>query len=142
MKFSHLEVTMSFKSTQHLIPKNKTVYTGEFEHEDWPNLLQDNPILALGSGSYSEAGFGIYHPTNGKLTRVSFNVFPVEDDDELHVKIMSNQTELLALYLTGSSGSFVTNIPLNNMQFGVAHQSSTYATGRVCIRMYFEVTDL
>jgi hypothetical protein len=51
---------MSFKSIAHLFPKQKHVYTAEHEDADWPNVPMNQPILSIGSGSYSEVGFGIY----------------------------------------------------------------------------------
>jgi hypothetical protein len=142
MTFYLLHNEMAFKNTKHLIPKQTFTYIGEHEVDDWSQLIVGHPLLAYGSGSYSESQFGILHPGYGRLTKVSFNAFPVQPNDELKVQIRVGDGQVANLTFVGSSGSMVTNIPINNQQFAVWYESSTYAIGRTCLRVYLEVTDL
>jgi hypothetical protein len=63
-----------------------TVYQAETENEDWNNIPTNTPILAQGSGSYSEQHFGFYVGT-GKITKLSMNAYPVVANSTFTIKI-------------------------------------------------------
>jgi hypothetical protein len=133
---------MSFKSTQHLIPKQTHVYVGEHENDEWSSLTANHPLFAFGCGSYSEETFGTLHTGNGYISKVSWNAYPVEDDEELTVDLLVNHEVKTTLKLSGVTGSIHLSVPIHNEQFALHHQSSTYTDGRTCIRVYVEITRL
>lgn len=133
---------MSHKGTMHLIPKQTHVYVGEHELDLWSSLLPNHPLFAFGAGSYSELTFGTLHMGTGYLSKVSWNAYPVEDDDEINVTLLINHQVKTTLKLTGKQGTIHLSQPISNEQFAIHHQSSTYTDGRTCLRVYVEITSL
>jgi hypothetical protein len=77
---------------------------------------------------------------SGIITRVSWNAYPVEDDHEMNVSLLVNHEVKTTLKLSGPTGTIHMNVPIENEQFALHHQSSTYSDGRTCLRVYIEIT--
>jgi hypothetical protein len=131
---------MSHKGTMHLIPKQTHVYVGEHENDQWSSLASNHPLFAFGAGSYSEPTFGTLHVGRGNITKVSWNAYPVEDDHEMNVSLLVNHEVKSTLKLSGPTGTIHMNVPIENEQFALHYQSSTYTDGRTCLRVYIEIT--
>ena len=123
------------------------VYSGEQEEEDWQVVLTTTPILAMGSGAFSESAFGFYHPMIGTITKLVFNAYPVEADSEYSVRIKilgRNDNEYMfpdTITFTGNMESKNVSLvlPYDENQIIVEHLSSTYPSSPVRIRISLHI---
>lgn len=123
------------------------LFVGEQEEEDWNSLAQYRPIFAMGSGAFSENNFGFYYPSQGKITRLSINAYPVEIDSTLTLRIRvigenNAEYEFPDHYtFTGNmeSKEVTLNLPFNENQVVVQYVSSNYPSSNVRVRTYIYI---
>ena len=137
---------MSAKSTGANIKRLN--FQGESESENWNLMPIDIPILAGGSGSYSEAKFGFFVPSRGIIKRVAFNAYPVTEDSTFNIKIKvigtgDQEYEFPdSITFTGNMEAKYVNLtlPYDLNQVVFYHQSTeNYPSSLVRIRLFFEV---